>query len=283
MIRAYYHLVKPGIVRGNLLAVAAGFLLASPHEVRFGLLGLTLLGVALVIASGCVANNILDRDIDAKMARTKKRALVTGDITVSSAIAYAAILGLFGATVLYVRVGHLVGLLGVVGWIFYVIVYGYAKRVSTASTFVGTVSGSMPMVAGYVAVVGRLDMTALILFVSMASWQMAHFYAIAIFRHDDYAKAGLPVLSVAHGAEVTIRHIFFFIALFTLMAPTLAFTGIVGRYYLVMTALIGLYWLILAAKLPRSDPNSCAKKVFGGSLIVLLAWCFALAIGPRLV
>ena len=264
------------------MAVFAGFMLASPRGIYFRLLGFTLLGVALVIASGCVANNVLDRKIDAKMARTKKRALVTGDITVSSAIAYAAILGLFGATLLYVRVGHLAALLGVVGWIFYVIVYGYAKRVSTASTLVGTVSGSMPIVAGYVAVVGHLDMTALNLFVAMASWQMAHFYAIAIFRHDDYAKAGLPVLSVAHGAEVTIRHIFFFIALFTLLVPTLAFTGIVGSHYIAMTALIGLYWLILAAKSPRTNPSTWAKKVFGGSLIVLLAWCFALAIGPRL-
>jgi heme o synthase len=193
MLRDYYQLAKPGIVYGNLLTTLAAFLFASKwHFLTLPFLAVVL-GMALVIASACVCNNYLDRDIDAKMARTKKRPLVSGAISPHAALAYAAALAIVGFTLLYICVNALTALVALAGFIIYVCVYTPLKPQSSVALYVGAVAGAAPVVAGYTAAAGKLDLTAFFLFAFLFIWQLPHFWAIAVYRYDEYAAAGVPL------------------------------------------------------------------------------------------
>lgn len=284
--RTYYLLTKPGIIRGNLLTAAAGFLLASGDDIRLGLLLAMLAGTSLVIASACVANNYIDRAIDAKMARTKGRAFVKGLVSARAAGVYSAILGLSGFLVLAVYVNWLTVLVGLVGWCFYVVVYSIGKRRSVHGTAIGSISGATPVVAGYTAASGRLDGGALILFLILVLWQMPHFYAIAMYRFDDYKAAGLPVLPVERGVRDAKRQIMWYIAAFTLAAASLTLFGYTGYVYLVVVLLLGLGWLRLGLKgLPPAGKRAdgrWARQMFLFSLLVIAVLSLMIAVGGRL-
>jgi heme o synthase len=272
-IKDYLSLTKPGIIRGNLLAALAGFLLASLGKVDIGLLVYTLVGVGLLIASGCVFNNYLDRDIDKKMDRTKQRALVTGKISPKAAIVYGTILGAIGIGVLGIFVNNLTLVLGILAVFFYVIVYGYFKRKGPVGTLVGTISGSASLVAGYTAVTGSLDLTVATLFAAMASWQMAHFYAISIYRLKEYQAANLPVLPAVRGVSYTITQILGFQIGFVLLSVSLYFVANLSITYLVVITLLSLWWLVDSLRrMPVMDNVVWAKRVFSKSLITLLIW-----------
>jgi protoheme IX farnesyltransferase len=278
-IKSYYKLTKPGIIRGNMLSATAGFLLASKSNVDFSLLIFTLLGIALVIASGCVFNNLLDIEIDKKMERTAKRATVTGEISTKSVVIYGAILGIIGLVTLLVFTNYLTVLLGFLGLFFYVVVYGYYKRNSIHGTLVGSISGSLPPVAGYVAVTGVVDVGALILFLILATWQMPHFYAIAIYRINDYRAASLPVLPVVKGIKTTKKHIIFYMLLYILSAFALYQQDYTGVTYLAVVMAVSLWWLIMAIKNnEKINDTKWAINIFKQSLVVLLVFSFMISI-----
>jgi protoheme IX farnesyltransferase len=274
LFKTYYQLTKPGIIRGNAVPAIAGFFLAARGNVSYLLLLETLLGISLVIASGCVFNNYLDRKIDKKMARTKNRALVKGIISKRSALTYATILGIIGLVILAVYTNLLTAAIGITGLFFYVIVYGIAKRQSVHSTLIGSISGALPPVAGYSAVTGRLDATALSLFLILVFWQMPHFYAIAIYRLKDYRAAGLPILSVKKGVAVTKRDILLYAVAFGVAAISLSFTAHTGPLYFVVALLLTLFWVISGVRgLQAADNDHWAHKMFGISLLVLTILC----------
>ena len=138
-----------------------------------------LIGISLVMASACVVNNVIDVDIDAKMARTDHRALVTGAIKKNIAIIYGVILGVLGFAALIYWTNWLVVVIGLVGFVDYTVLYGYFKRKSIHGTIVGSISGATPPIAGFCAVTGTFGLEALILFLILVIWQMPHFYAIS--------------------------------------------------------------------------------------------------------
>ncbi len=278
-LREYYELTKPGIVYGNGLAVIAGFLLASKGRVSPWLLVATLVGISLVIASACVFNNYIDRDIDKKMTRTKKRALVTGDISGTTALVYATILGIVGFGLLALYVNVLVVWVGLFAMAMYVIVYGIAKRRSVWGTVVGSVSGALPPVIGYVAVTNMLDLGALLLFVILTLWQMPHFYAIAMYRRDEYAAAGIPVLAVKRGMKASKWQIIGYVIAFTLAALLLNIFHYTGITYAVVMLALGIVWLIKGIKgLHVADDVRWARRMFLFSLIVLTVFCILLSV-----
>ena len=283
MFRKYYALTKPGIIYGNVMTAAAGFLLASKWRIDWGLLAATLVGTSLVIASACVFNNYIDRGIDAKMARTRKRALVEGSIAAQNALVYAVVLGIVGFMILALYVNALVVVIGAVGIVDYVVLYGITKRRFVAGTIVGSVSGAMPVVAGYCAVTGRFDLGATLLFIILALWQMPHFYAIAMYRHDDYKAAGLPVLPVKKGMRAAKLQIVTYIVAFTVVCALLAVFGYTGFVYLAVTVATGAYWLFSGLRDFGTD-NSVrwGRKMFGVSLLVILTLSAALAVGSIL-
>jgi heme o synthase len=282
-LQQYYLLTKPGIIYGNAITATGGFLLASKGHIDYGLLIATLLGISLVIGSACVFNNYIDREIDAKMARTKKRALVAGLISVPAAMVYATVLGLLGIGLLAIYTNLLTVFMGLAGLVVYVILYGITKRRTVHGTVVGSVAGAMPMVAGYTAVTNRFDSAALILFLIMVAWQMPHFYAIAIYRFKDYKAAGLPVLPVKKNIHAAKVQILLYIVAFIIATSLLTVYGYTGYVYLVIMGVIGFAWLYRGVQRFKTKDNTLwARKMFLFSLIVILSLSVSLSVGPLL-
>jgi protoheme IX farnesyltransferase len=278
-IKEYYELTKPGIVYGNALTVIAGFLLASRGHVNLWLLVATVLGISLVIASACVFNNYIDRDIDKKMSRTKKRALALGVISGSAALVYGTILGVFGFGILALYTNALTVWIGLFAMAMYVVVYGIAKRRSPFGTVVGSVSGALPPVIGYAAVTNTLDLGALLLFLILMVWQMPHFYAIAIYRHKEYAAAGIPVLPVKKGMRTAKRQIIAYIVGFIVVAMLLNIFHYTGIMYAIVMLALGGVWLVKGLKgLHHNDDVAWARGMFFFSLIVLTVFCVLLSV-----
>jgi protoheme IX farnesyltransferase len=279
-IKSYYRLTKPGIIYSNVLAVAAGFFLASRGNIDVTTLVGSLVGVGLIIASACVINNCIDRKIDIKMDRTKKRALVTGKIRVMNAIRFAVVLGIIGFDILFFTTNLLTVLLGVIAVVFYVVIYGVAKRKSVHGTLVGSISGALPPVAGYTAVTGQIDIAAVALALIWVAWQMPHFFAIAMYRKKDYARAGIPVLPVVRGMLPAKKQIIFYVICFTIATSLMTFFGYTGKIYLVVIGLTSLGWLVLGIRGFRvEDDSRWARKMFFYSLAVMLILCLMLSIG----
>ncbi len=282
--KSYLQLIKPGITLSNTLSGAAGFFLAA-STVPFSWSALVgaLGGIAAVIASACVTNNIIDRDIDRRMKRTSKRAVVSGTINLSKAIVFAIILGLIGFTLLITLTNILTFILGVIAFVWYVVIYGIAKRTTPLSTIIGGVPGALPPVAGYTALTGSLDVTAILLFCILFFWQLPHFYAISMFRQSDYASAGLPVWAVRYGMKSAKVQIFVSVILYAISASLLAVFGYTGIVYLVVSSVLSTYWIYKGISLYRKkDDVAWARAMFGVSLVVLLAMIVLISIGGYL-
>ena len=271
-LRLFYRLTKPGIVYGNVFHAVVGLLLAH----RFGLnwwnsIGLVV-GISTVIASACVANNILDRTIDARMARTKKRGLVTGDIDLASAVSLALILMTIGVIVLTRMTNLLTLVIVLIAYVWYVWIYAVAKRRTWLSTLIGAVPGALPIVAGYTAITGQVDWVAWLLFCMLATWQMPHFYAIALYRKQDYKDAGLPVASIVLGPEAVFRQSLVFGVFYS--ATAILLVVLQGVHWIpgVLLVLASLYWLKTIAAGARKYDDAWAKRVFRQSLVLTIVF-----------
>jgi protoheme IX farnesyltransferase len=278
LFRAYYYLTKPGIIYGNAITVVAGFLLASKGNINFILLLETLIGISLVIASACVINNVLDKDIDKYMERTKGRALVVNKISTKYALIYGIILGLIGFLLLYLSVNILVSIIGLIAYVDYIIFYGISKRASIHGTLVGTIAGAAPITAGYVAVSGHIDTAAIILFLILVVWQMPHFYAIAVYRLNDYRTAKLPVFPVIKGIKKTKKQILIYIVAFIVVTSSLRLLSYVGNIYLIVMLIMGAGWLYLSIKSYGTAGHEWARKLFFYSLVTLIVFSVLISI-----
>lgn len=266
----YYKLTKPGIVRGNALHVIAGALFASFITVDFTALLAVLIGTSLIIASACVANNYMDRGIDAKMARTQKRPSVTGSVSLRNAMVFAAVLLAAGFGILYVWTNLIVMAIGVIAYLTYVFAYGWAKRNTIHSTIVGAVPGALPALAGYVAITNELSLSAWLIFLLIFVWQMPHFYAISVFRKKEYAAAGIPVLGVVSGFSVVRLYILAYLVLYLLVITALIYFQTVGAAAGLLLLAAAAYWMIVFWRTKTPDQTRWARSVFGASLVVTL-------------
>ena len=269
LLKQYLNLAKPGIVFGNLISVTGGFFLASRGDADLALFFATALGVSLVIASGCVFNNYIDRDIDQKMERTRNRVLAQGLVSPAHAIVYACVLGVAGVAVLYAATNPLAVMLVLMGFVVYVGLYSlWLKRGSVYGTLVGSLSGAAPPVVGYCAVSNEFDAGAAILLLIFSLWQMPHSYAIAIFRFNDYQAANIPVLPVIKGISAAKRQIVLYIAAFVVATLMLTLSGYAGYSYFVVAALSGAYWLWMGVSGYKAvDDRVWARKLFTFSII----------------
>lgn len=282
--RSYLQLIKPGITLSNTISGVAGFFLAASF-VPFSLATLigSVGGIAFIIASACVMNNILDRDIDKRMKRTAKRDVASGVIGIKKALIFGIALGVIGFGLLAFLTNTLTVLLGIVAYVWYVAIYGVAKRTTAWSTLIGGVAGALPPVAGYTALTGHVDAGAIILFFILFFWQMPHFYAIAMFRQSDYASANLPVWSVKYGMKSSKVQILLFTIIFAIVfaLPTVFhYTGVV---YVVGSLLLSAYWLYKGISLyNKVDDVKWARQMFGVSLLVMLSMSLLIAVGGYL-
>ncbi len=283
MLRQYYLLTKPGIIRGNLFTALAGFFLASHGNIDFTRLFFMAFGIGLVIASGCVFNNYIDRIIDSKMERTKARALVTGKISQSNAIFYGLILGMVGFLSLLQMTTITATVAALIGFVFYVVIYAFAKRKSEMGTVVGSISGAVPPVVGYTAVTNKFDLGALLLLLVLVAWQMPHFYSIAIFRLKEYKEAGIPVLPSIQGMRATKIQIIFYVIAFIIISTLFYLLGLAGLLYFIVMLTLGGVWLVKGlAGFSSLDDNKWGRMMFGYSLLVLTSFCVLISIGTFL-
>jgi protoheme IX farnesyltransferase len=286
--KGFYSLTKSGLVFGNLIPLIAGFALGS-HAAGAGfnwpLFFITALGLALVMAAGCVFNNYLERGVDGAMERTKNRVLVTGRIAPRAALAFGTALGAAGFLALVLFTNAFAVGAALVGFFFYVFMYtAWFKRRSVWGALVGAVAGATPPVVGYAAASGRIDGAAALLFVILFLWQMPHFYAIAIRRREDYAAAKIPVLPVKRGIHATKIQMLLYVIAFTLAAPLLAVFGYVGGSagvaYFAIAPVLGLTWIALCIKgFWEKDEKIWAKRMFLLSLVVMVVLFATMTIG----
>ncbi|WP_395947244.1 heme o synthase [Caedibacter taeniospiralis] len=262
-------LIKPGIIFGNIVTLCGGFFVAVQGDFSWITFLSVLIGMALVIACGCVLNNYIDRDIDQLMTRTQKRPSACGLVSLKFALSYAFILGIIGFATLYLGTNLLTLSIAAIGLFAYVVAYTiWFKRSSIFGTVIGAISGAVPPVIGYTAVSNQFDLAALTLFIILFCWQMPHFFAIAIYRKDDYAAANIPVLPLKRSMLYTQVNMLIFILLYVAATLMLAMVAYVHILYLAVALILGIYWLDLSIKGFKTDNASqWARKMFILSIV----------------
>ncbi len=270
-LQTYIGLSKPKIVSMVMVSSCIGFLLAG-GELSFNLKLIALLfGTAATAAGGAALNNLLERDLDARMYRTKERALPLGLISPASALAYGVCLVLLGVIVLGVGTNLLSAFLALLTGFLYVVVYTPLKRITWLNTAVGAIPGALPPMGGWVAATGNLELGAYLLFLILFCWQQPHFYAIAWIYRDDYARGGfkmLPVLDDENGKR-TMFQIVLFSALLIPISLLPFILNISGPLYLFGAFLLGLVMLSTSFFLANSRSLHDARALLRASLIYL--------------
>lgn len=279
ILKTYYDLTKPGIIYANALTAIAGYLFGSKWNIETGSFLGVIIGTSLVIAGACVYNNVLDRGIDRRMKRTKQRALITGVVSAQAALLFATTLATVGFLLLALLTNLTVVVIGIVGLIDYVILYGWTKRHSTISTIVGSVSGSTSIIAGYCAATGRFDTPAALLFLVLTLWQMPHFYAIAMFRKSDYIAAGLPLMPLKQPERTVKLRMLAYIAAYIIAAVLLTTAGNAAVVSMLIMVTLGCVWLYKGIASFSLESAKWGKMMFLFSLTVNIGISFAVAIG----
>lgn len=278
----YYLLTKPGIIFGNLVTMAAGFLLAANGHFDFFLFIETLIGLTLIIASACIFNNYLDRHIDQKMERTKNRPFVKGMVKASKAILLAVVLVTAGNFILLYYTNMLATIIADIGFLIYIGIYTVLKTKTIYGTAIGSIAGAIPPIVGYCAVSNHLDAGAFILFAILVFWQMAHFFSIAIYRIKDYSSAEIPILPLEKGIPQTKFHIFLYIIAFWFALSALTALQYTGLAYLVIGSCLALAWLIYCLTGFRCQNNQIwGKRMFAISLVVIIGLCLIISVDVR--
>ncbi len=268
----FLELTKPRIVALVVLTVAAGFVLATPTVVVGGfLLFHTLLGTTLVAAGTNALNQVAERDVDALMRRTRDRPLPAGRLGLSEASLFAWSLGAGGIIYLTILVNGLAGALAAATLVSYVFLYTPLKRRTSLATLVGAVPGALPIVGGWAAATGTLDLGAWVLFAIVFLWQLPHFLALSWLFREDYAQAGLKMLSVVQGADSTFRQSVLYAVAILPVSLTPSVLGLVGLPYFV--GAIGLSsWLIWVALAAARDHSPAkARRLFITTVLYLPA------------
>ncbi|MFC4556983.1 heme o synthase [Virgibacillus kekensis] len=240
-------LIKVGIVNSNLITTFAGFWLAlyftnTSFAANWGTFLLTMGGSALVIAGGCILNNWYDVDIDPIMTRTKTRPTVTGRISLNKVLIMGIASTAIGLILLFMTTAA-AAVIALAGWFTYVVLYTmWSKRRYTLNTAIGSVSGAVPPLIGWAAVDPGLHVMAIVLFLIMFIWQTPHFLALAMKKAKEYKAAGIPMLPVVHGFEITKRQIVVYIAC---LLPLPFYLAPLGTTFLVIATLLNVGWLIM--------------------------------------
>ena len=271
LLREYYELTKPRVVMLLSFTAIIGMLLAVPGVPPLGLLAWATLGITLQQAAAAAINQIIDREIDARMARTCGRPLVTGRITVTAGIAFATALGLAGFVVLWFMVNPLTALLTQLGLVGYAGIYTlWLKRATPQNIVIGGAAGAIPPVLGWAAMTGSVHPHALILFGIVFAWTPPHYWPLAIARKDEYAQAGIPMLPVTHGVDYTLTQILLYTLI--LFAVTLLpyASGMSGLPYLFGAVALGAVFIVYAVQLKRRPDTQIAMKTFGYSIFYLM-------------
>lgn len=267
----YLELTKPKVVALMVLTVVIGMCLATPGIVPLDILVFGNIGIAFCAGSAAVINHVVDRRIDNIMARTHKRPVAQGRVAPTQALAFAFALGVTGMAILVWLVNPLTAWLTLASLIGYAVVYtSFLKRATPQNIVIGGLAGAAPPLLGWTSVTGQLDGHALLLVLIIFAWTPPHFWALAIHRKNEYAKADIPMLPVTHGEAYTKLHIVLYTVIMILVSLLPYLTGMSGLIYLTGALALGgrfLYWSI--ALMHNSRPHA-AIKTFKYSITYLM-------------
>ncbi len=273
--RRYLELTKPKVVALITFTAVVGTLLASPGAPPLGALLWGNLGIALAAACAATLNHILDRRIDEQMARTRARPLPTGQLTAREALLFAALLGVSAMAILAFLVNLLTAALTFLSLIGYAVIYTvWLKRATSQNIVIGGAAGAAPPVLGWTAVTGSVDPNALLLFLIIFVWTPPHFWALAIARRDDYARAGIPMLPVTHGIAYTRLQVLLYTVLLTVVTLMPYLTRMSGLIYLAAALVLDAGFLYYALALKVTERAGLPMRVFRFSVTYLM-WLFA--------
>jgi heme o synthase len=273
--RRYLELTKPRVVSLITFTAIVGTLLASPGLPPWDALVFGNLGIALAAACAATLNHVLDRRIDEQMARTRGRPLPTGQLTERSALAFAAVLGVAGMALLAFLVNLLTAALTFLSLIGYAVIYTlWLKRATSQNIVIGGAAGAAPPVLGWTAVTGHVDPDALLLFLIIFAWTPPHFWALAIARREDYARAGIPMLPVTHGVAYTRLQVLLYTVLLTVTTLLPYLTRMSGLLYLAAALVLNGFFLYYALALKITAREELPMRVFRFSVTYLM-WLFA--------
>jgi heme o synthase len=278
-VRAYFLLTKPRIIELLLVTTVPTMFIAARGVPSLWLMAATLLGGALSAASANVLNCYLDRDIDALMRRTARRPLPAHRVEPADALRFGLVLGVAGFVWLWATVNLLSATLATAAILFYVFVYTLGlKRRSTQNIVIGGAAGAVPVLVGWSAVTGRVDLPALVLFAIIFYWTPPHFWALSLRFRDDYAAAGVPMLPVVRGARETSTQILYYTVLLVAVTLLLYPAGRMGALYLAAAVALGAAFIWRALELRRDLTGRRAIRLFGFSNAYLALLFCAMAV-----
>ena len=267
----YLDLCKPKVVVLIIFTAIIGMFLAVPGMVPLQVLVFGTLGIGLAASSAAAFNHFLDRKQDATMGRTRHRPLPTGQLEGSHVVAFATTLGILSMLALMFFVNTLTAVLTFTSLIGYALIYTvYLKHATPQNIVIGGAAGAAPPVLGWCAVTGTIDPHALLLFLIIFVWTPPHFWALAVARRDEYAKANIPMLPVTHGADFTRLHILLYTILLVLVTLLPYLTGMSGIFYFAVSLVLNVIFLYYSIVLIRSRDDGIAMKTFGFSILYLM-------------
>jgi heme o synthase len=269
--RDYLELCKPKVVALMLLTAVVGMYLATPELVAMSTLLASLLGIGFCAGSAAAINHLVDKRIDAIMARTKQRPIAGGRISVKQALYFAITLAVLGLTTLILFVNMLTAILTLVTLVGYAGIYtGYLKRTTPQNIVIGGLAGAAPPLLGWTAVTNQLDPQALLLVLIIFTWTPPHFWALAIYRIEEYKHADIPMLPVTHGIAFTKLSVLLYTILLLVVSVLPFLVGMSGWFYLIGAALLGIRFLQWAITLYRTEEPVIAMRTFRFSIVYLM-------------
>src|SRR5690554_5075863 len=271
-LRQYWSLTKPRVVALIVFTAAIGMFLAVPGLPPLQESVLGFIGIWLAAASAAAINQLLDARIDARMARTSWRPIVAGQVSPRQALVFALALAALSMLILVLWVNVLTALLTFASLIGYAVVYTvFLKRATPQNIVIGGIAGAAPPALGWAAITGTLDPHALLLVLIIFVWTPPHFWALAIFRRDDYARALVPMLPVTHGVTYTRWQILFYTVLLLVVTVLPWATGMSGLFYLGGALILGGVFLWYAWKMLDPPDEFFAMRMFNYSVVYLMA------------
>ena len=279
LLNSYYQLCKPNVVYMMLICAFVGMLLAEESVGSFGYLFVALTGIALCSASAAAINQVIDRNTDASMTRTDQRPLPKGELSVTHASVFAFVIGVTGALILYFYVNTLTMILTIASLIGYAFIYTiYLKRATPQNIVIGGLAGAAPPLLGWSSITNTIDPYALLLVLIIFVWTPPHFWALAIYRKDEYAKESIPMLPVTHGIVFTkLQIVLYTIILFivSLLPYVVLMSGLI---YLYSALILSSMFLYSSVKLYYSSDDEDAMKTFQFSIYYIFLIFLALLV-----
>ena len=267
----YVALCKPKVVSLIVFTAVVGMFLASPAMVPWDVLIYATIGIGLAASSAAAINHVVDHRIDSIMARTMRRPLPKGNVSILNAVIFAWFLGTISMGVLAFLVNPLTAALTAFSLIGYGFIYSmFLKRATPQNIVIGGAAGAAPPVLGWTAVTGTLDPNSLLLFLIIFAWTPPHFWALAIYRREDYAAVNVPMLPVTHGVEFTRLHILLYTIVLCIVTLLPYLVHMTGLFYLIGAVILDAGFLYYAIRMQFDHADRLAMQTFSYSIIYLM-------------